>query len=112
MTQIQELQDLVKNFIAKRDWQQFHTPKNIAMSIAIESAEVMEIFQWYTNEQCSDPEFIENNRENIEDELADVLIYTISMINKLDIDMVNIIKRKMARNEFRFPIEKVKGKLA
>lgn len=111
MTQIKELQELVKEFIAARDWQKFHTPKNIAMSIAIESAELMEIFQWYTNEECSSPEFIEENRKDIEDEVADVLIYMISFVNKLNINIEEVIKRKMSRNEHRFPIDKVKGKL-
>lgn len=111
MSEIKELQRIVKEFINKRDWDQFHDPKNIAMSIGIEAAELMEIFQWYTNDQVSQQEFIEEHRSEIEDETADVFIYLLSLSLKCKLNLSEIVKKKMERNEYRFPIERVKGKL-
>ena len=107
-----ELRQLVRNFINERNWKQYHTPKNLAMSIAIESAEILELFQWYTNEEASlkvknDP----NLKLALEDELADVLIYCLSMSNTCEIDLVEVIKKKLKTNEVRFPIDVVSGRL-
>ena len=110
MSEINELKDLVAEFIKERDWNKFHNPKNISMSIAIEAGELMEIFQWYTNEECNS-DFIEKNRKEIEDEVADVLIYTLSLANVCNLDLKRIITSKMERNYLRFPVERVKGKL-
>lgn len=111
MSEIQELQAIIKDFITRRDWNKFHNPKNIVMSIAIEVAELMELFQWNTNDECAKPEFIKENIANIEDEVADVLIYTLSLANECNLDIKKIIENKMERNEKRFPVESVKGKL-
>lgn len=108
MSDIKTLQEKVDNFIKERDWEQFHTPKNIAMSVAIEAAELMEHFQWYTTQQSL--EIIEDNRAEIEDEVADVMIYLLSFANTCNIDLFKAVTRKMERNNGRFPIEKVKGK--
>ena len=111
MSEFKELQEIIADFIKRRDWDKFHNPKNIVMSVAIEVGELMEIFQWYTNEECSNPEFIEKNRKEIEDEVADVLIYTLSLANICKLDLHSIIKNKMNRNETRFEVNRVKGKL-
>ena len=110
MSDIKDLQEKVANFIAERDWGQFHSPKNIAMSIAIESAELMEIFQWCTTEASLSTELIENKRAAIEDEVADIMIYLLSFVNVSKIDLYNAVLKKISRNNERFPIEKVKGK--
>ena len=107
-----ELKRLVKNFIHERNWQQYHTPKNLAMSISIESAEIMELFQWYTNEEAleklrTDPEV----KLALEDELADVLIYCLSLSNTCEIDLASAIRKKLKSNERRFPIDIVSGRL-
>jgi NTP pyrophosphatase (non-canonical NTP hydrolase) len=107
-----ELKKLVKNFIHERNWQQYHTPKNLAMSISIESAEIMELFQWYTNKEAlerirSDPEI----KLALEDELADVMIYCLSLSNTCEIDLANAIREKLKTNEERFPIGIVSGRL-
>jgi NTP pyrophosphatase (non-canonical NTP hydrolase) len=107
-----ELKRLVKNFIHERNWQQYHTPKNLAMSIAIESAEIMELFQWYTNEEAFDK--IRNDPKlvlELEDELADVMIYCLSLCITCEIDLANAIRKKLKSNEERFPIDVVSGRL-
>lgn len=110
MSDIKDLQEKVAQFISERDWEQFHSPKNIAMSIAIESAELMEIFQWRTTQASLSPELIEKKRADIEDEVADIFIYLLSFINVTDIDLYKAVIQKINKNELRFPIEKVKGK--
>ncbi len=110
MSDIKELQEKVAQFISERDWEQFHSPKNIAMSIAIESAELMEIFQWRTTQDSLSPELIETKRVDIEDEVADIFIYLLSFINVTNIDLYKAVIQKINRNHLRFPIEKVKGK--
>jgi NTP pyrophosphatase (non-canonical NTP hydrolase) len=111
MSEIQELRQIVKKFVSERDWNKFHSPKNLSMSISIEAAEIMELFQWYTNDESNSPNFIEEHRNQIEDEIADVFIYLLSFVNVCNIDLKNAVVSKMKRNETRFPIEKVKGKL-
>ena len=107
MSDIKDLQEKVAQFIAERDWNQFHSPKNIAMSIAIESAELMEIFQWRTIEESQKTELLEAKREDIEDEVADIMIYLLSFVNVTKIDLYKAVVNKIDRNQSRFPIEKV-----
>ena len=109
MSDIKDLQEKVAQFIAERDWNQFHSPKNIAMSIAIESAELMEIFQWRTIEESQKTELLEAKREDIEDEVADIMIYLLSFVNVTKIDLYKAVVNKIDRNQSRFPIEKVFG---
>jgi len=102
-TNIQDLKDNIEAFVQKREWAQFHSPKNLAMSISIEAAELMEIFQWLTVEEAwkiaDDPEtFI-----HLKEEIADVMIYCLSLANRLDIDITMAIEDKVAKNEKRFP---------
>lgn len=110
-TTVSELCAAVDRFVGARNWYNFHTPKNLAMSIAIEAAEIMEHFQWQevkeSAEQIKDADF----RAEVADELADVLIYALSFANVSGIDVSEAIYKKLARNEVRFPIEKVSGKL-
>ncbi len=111
-TTLTELSELVADFINTRDWNKYHTPKNLAMSISIEAAEIMELFQWVTTEEASenvhkDPSL----KKALEDELADVLIYLLSMVNTCNIDIATAVRSKLSENESRFPIEMVSGKL-
>lgn len=92
--------DLVMQFTKDRDWDQFHSPANLAKSIAIESGELLECFQW------SDTDF---NVENVKEELADVLAYCIDLADKLDLDMDEILVEKMKKNAEKYPVEKAKG---
>ena len=111
VTTLGELRDLVAQFVAARDWQSFHSPKNLAMSIAIEAAEIMEHFQWYTTEESTRRMDDADLRAEMADEVADVLIYCLSLANSTGIDISQAIRTKIARNEGRFPIDRVRGRL-
>lgn len=91
----------IRKFTEDRDWQQFHTPVNLAKSISIEAAELLECFQWYNDEF---------DREHVLEELADVMNYCLQMADVLDADPDEIINRKCDRNEKKYPLDKAKGK--
>lgn len=105
---LQHLKERMAAFVHERDWEQFHTPKNLSMSIAIEAAELMEHFQWLTVEQSRnlDP----NALHDIGEELADIVIYALSLSNFLNLDMADTVLAKMAKNERKYPADQVKGK--
>ena len=88
------------NFAKDRDWDQFHTPENLAKSISIESGELLECFQWNSNYK----------KEEVTDELADIVNYCILLSNKLDVDLETIVLDKLEKNELKYPISKSKGK--
>ncbi len=105
------IQKAVRDFRDARDWRQFHSPKNLSMSIAIEAAELMEHFQWLTPEEASalcqkEPEV----RKAIAAELADVLIYCFSLADILEVDVAEIIFNKLAQNSRKYPAEKYRGR--
>ncbi len=93
--------DRIRNFTADRDWEQFHTPANLAKSISIEANELLECFQW------SDTEY---DLDHVREELADVLVYCRNMLDELDLDEDEIVNDKMSKNEAKYPVEKAKGK--
>ncbi|OGO40098.1 MAG: hypothetical protein A2Z04_03575, partial [Chloroflexi bacterium RBG_16_57_9] len=93
-------------------WEVYHTPKNLAMSIAIEAAELMEEFQWLTPEETQAALADPAKRPAIEDELADILIYLLSFANVTQTDLSAAVERKMARNEGRFPVDGKPSRLA
>ena len=97
----QETIDRIRKFTEDRDWDQFHSPANLAKSISIEANELLECFQW------SDTEF---DLEHVKEELADVLVYCRNMLDKLDLDEDEIVNAKMCRNEQKYPVGKAKGK--
>lgn len=102
-TTLAELKELVADFVAARNWEGYHRAKNLAMSISIEAAELMEHFQWANNSEeetlLADPA----RKAQVADELADVLIYALSFANSTGLDISQIVQEKMARNETRFP---------
>ena len=109
---LEELKVKVNDFIEKRNWSKYHTPKNLAMSISIEAAEILELFQWYTNEEAQEKVRDEPDLKlSLADELADVLIYCLSMSNTCEIDLAEAICKKLKVNEKRFPVEIVSGRL-
>lgn len=110
-TTIGDLRNLVTEFVAARDWSSFHSPKNLAMSIAIEAAEIMEHFQWHTPEESIARMGDETLRAEMADEVADVVIYCLSLANSTGMDISQAIRTKMARNEGRFPVDRVRGRL-
>ena len=103
------MKKLVEKFVRDREWEKFHTPRSLAESICIEAAELLEIFQWSlaneTDSILNDP--IKFGR--LKEELADVLIYCLSLANRAKIDIAKAIADKMEKNERKYPIEKFKG---
>lgn len=97
---MQETINQVLEFIKERDWDQFHTPANLTKSIVIEASELLECFQW------NDDNYDLNN---VKEELADVLIYCILLANKLNLNIEDIIKEKLIKNNEKYPVEKCKG---
>ena len=110
-TTVGALRRSVHEFVDARDWHRYHTPKNLAMSIAIEAAEIMEHFQWQSLEESQQLLEDASTRAEVADELADVLIYCLSFANSTGIDVSDAISRKLARNQTRFPVERVRGRL-
>ena len=105
---LQDLKERMATFVRERDWEQFHNPKNLSMSIAIEAGELMEHFQWLTVEQSQqlDAEAL----QEIGEELADIVIYSLSMANDLQIDLADTVLAKMEKNCRKYPKERVRGK--
>ena len=100
--QFEQLKNAMDIFLADRDWHKYHTPKNIAMSIAIEAAELMELFQW-SNPTAKEVENDEILLNKVKDEIADIMIYAISLGLSMNLDLFSCIKEKMVRNNNRFP---------
>ena len=108
-TTIQELKSLIEAFVDARDWQQFHSPKNLSMSLSIEAAELMELFQWLDLVEAREAMKTGAVRENAVDEIADVLIYALAFCNSNDIDIAEAVIRKMEKNNQKYPADKFKG---
>lgn len=106
-TTIQELRDIVKQFVAERDWKEYHTPKNLSMSIAIEAAELMEKFQFVESDESF--EIAKSHKEEVAHELVDVLAYVLNFANACDIDLSSYCVEKIALNRKKYPIEKARG---
>ena len=109
-TTVAELRALVRNFVDQRDWRQFHAPKNLAMSLAIEAAELMEHFQWISTEKSREIAAEPGQLSEVSDELADVLCYALAMANQLEIDLSAAIRCKMMKNEEKYPAEEFRGR--
>ena len=104
---LQHLAEQLQRFAAERDWEQFHSPKNLAMALTVEVAEIVEHFQWLTEQQSR--ELDPAKREQVEHELADALIYLVRLADQLGIDLLDAAGRKLALNEARYPAERVRG---
>lgn len=109
VTSVGELKEAVGAFIDARDWSRYHSPKNLAMSIAIEAAEIMEHFQWTTIEEARAAMEDPTVRSEVEEEIADVLIYCLSFVRHTNLDLSKAVLEKLEKNETRFPVEKIKG---
>ena len=99
----QETIDRIRRFTSDREWEQYHTPANLAKSISIEANELLECFQW------SDTDF---DPQHVKEELADVLVYSQNLLDKLGFDADEIVNMKMAQNEAKYPVEKARGSAA
>ncbi len=107
---VESLKQTVAAFANDRDWEQFHSLKNLSMSISIEAAELMECFQWVEGPDSNAVSQAGPGRIPIEEELADVVIYALQFANQSGIDLSDAIRRKVAINASKYPIEKSKGK--
>jgi NTP pyrophosphatase (non-canonical NTP hydrolase) len=103
-TTVSELRQEIRRFAAERDWDQYHTPKNLVMSIAIEAAELMEHFQWISSEKSRELVKQPETQALVADELADVLIYCLILANQAEVDVSRAILSKLERNKGRYPI--------
>ncbi|PIR47597.1 nucleotide pyrophosphohydrolase [Candidatus Uhrbacteria bacterium CG10_big_fil_rev_8_21_14_0_10_50_16] len=104
------LSDLTTKIVAfrdARDWKQFHNPKDLALSLVLEAAEVMEHFQWKNSEEME--KYVQTNKSDIGDELADVLYWVLLMSHDLDIDILDALEKKILKNEAKYPVDKAKG---
>jgi dCTP diphosphatase len=104
---LETLRQRLAQFAAVRDWDQFHSPKNLSMALIAEAAELVEHFQWLTEQQSH--QLSEQKRQAVSLELADILIYLIRIADKLDIDLITAAQTKIQINETRYPVAKVKG---
>jgi dCTP diphosphatase len=108
-TQISRLIDLIEEFRTERDWKQFHTPKDLALSLAVEAAEVLERFQWKDGDRLERYLNEGGGREKVGAELADVFIYLLYLANDLDIDIDRAVRDKVRHNAEKYPVSKAKG---
>jgi NTP pyrophosphatase (non-canonical NTP hydrolase) len=104
---LRDLRDELRTFAAARDWDQFHSPRNLATALAVEAAELLEPFQWLTEEQSRSlpPE----TRAAVEEELADVLLYLVRLADQLDVDLAAAARAKIVRNGEKYPVDKSRG---
>lgn len=105
---LQELTEALAAFARERDWDQFHAPKNLAMALSVEAAELVEIYQWMTLEQSAAPD--EATRARIDEELADIFLYLLRLADKAGIDLLQAAHRKIAANRVKYPVDKVRGR--
>lgn len=109
-TTLETLKEIVRQFAAERDWRQFHTPKNLAMSIAIEAAEILEHFQWLDPRHAERENFPPEKLKRIGEECADVLAYLLGLTDRLEIDLASAFQDKMLRNAEKYPRERFRGR--
>ncbi len=107
MTNLEALRQRLAEFAAMRDWDQFHSPKNLAMALIAEAAELVEHFQWLSEEQSR--QLSPEKKQAVSHEIADILIYLIRIADKLDIDLITAAEAKIQINETRYPVDLVKG---
>ena len=107
-TSLEDLRTAIGAFITERDWEQFHSPKNLAMALSVEVAEIVEYFQWLTEEQSQNlpPKRVAEVRE----EIGDVMIYLMALADKLEVDPVEAARAKLEINKEKYPVNLVKGK--
>ena len=102
-----ELRDRLRQFASAREWNRFHSPKNLAMALSVEAAELVEHFQWLTEAESAALE--PAKKAQVAEELADVLAYLVRIADKLDVDLLAAVAAKLARNEERYPVERARG---
>lgn len=109
-TTVKELKDCIQSFIKERDWGKYHKLKDLAISISIEASELLELFQWLQDNEISYQLKESNFKDRIKEELSDVVIYSLSLSNALNLNLSEAIIEKIKHNKVKYPVEKVKGK--
>jgi len=107
MNELDQIMHRLREFTHARDWEQFHSPKNLSMALSAEVAEILEHFQWLTEEQSNN--LPQDKLAEVEMELADTLIYLIRLADRLDIDLLKAAKNKIDINEQKYPVDKARG---
>jgi dCTP diphosphatase len=107
MNSLEDLKTRLRHFAVVRDWEKFHSPKNLAMALIVETAELVEHFQWLTEEQSAT--LPSKKLAEVEYELADIQIFLIRLADRMNIDLARAVDAKIALNEERYPVEKVRG---
>lgn len=105
-----KIQNQINKFVEDRDWDKFHSPKNLAMALSVEVSELLEIFQWQEKDDYKSEEFQKKTIEDCKDELADIFYYLIRLCYKLDIDLEEAFEQKMQKNRNKYEVSKFKGK--
>ncbi len=108
-TTLQNLKDQMRAWVSARQWEKFHLPKNLAASVCIEAAELLELFQWLTPEEAQAKSADASFRQEVSEEMSDVLMYLISLANAMEIDIAAAVAAKMKKNETKYPAEKFQG---
>ncbi|MEJ2745066.1 MAG: nucleotide pyrophosphohydrolase [bacterium] len=108
-TTIDKIKKKIARFVNEREWEPFHSPKNLSMSITIEAAELMELFQWMDVEEARSKSALPDLRRQIEEEIADIAIYILSLCNTLKLDLSACIASKVKKNREKYPADKCKG---
>ena len=106
-TELEELRQRLRQFAADRNWDQFHSPKNLASALIVEAGELLECFQWLTEEQSRS--LAAEEKVKVEAEVADVFVYLIRLADKLDIDLIDAARQKIAENAKKYPVDKARG---
>ena len=107
MDTFEQLKAPLQAFADERDWDQFHSPKNLSMALSVEASELVECFQWLTEEQSKN--LTPEQRQAVIDEMADVQVYLLRLATKLDVDMLQAVEQKMVKNAGKYPADLVKG---
>jgi len=104
---LQDLQQQLKAFAQERDWEQFHSPKNLAMALIVEAAELVEHFQWL--KQSESEQLPADKHQEVVHEMADILVYLLRLAERLDVDLLEAVQQKMKINAAKYPADKVRG---
>lgn len=107
---VAELKSLVEKFVAERDWEQFHSPKNLAMAIGVEAGELMDLFRWHSESQSIQAMQNGRNRKAATEELADVVICALAFANRTGIDIAQAVNNKVLKNSKKYPLHTYKGR--
>lgn len=107
MSDLTQLRNQLRDYVQARDWDQFHSPKNLVMALSVEASELLEHFQWLSEEQSHS--LTPEKREQVAQEMSDVLVYLVRLADKLDIDLLEAADAKLKLNALKYPADKVRG---